>query len=213
MAVGLDLELPVALADVFHHLEKQRVDHGFAARERDVGNFAIHRLGEEAEYLVLVQFIVERLARPAFLDAVEAREVALVRDLPGDVERRTEITRAGSSRSGRRDDNVGRTSRCLLAHRLVLQQPLLPQLRDVRERLAFDHALRVVEALLQSPNDGALVTARSDLAYYSRSSGVEREDLLGTGLEQHPPELFFAEFGVFVEFHGGTNPTTAHCIA
>ena len=69
--------------------------HGLAAREREIRDLIVHQLLEHIEDLSLVELVLERLARPAFLDAVQAGEVALVRDLPRDVKRRAEI--AGSS--------------------------------------------------------------------------------------------------------------------
>jgi hypothetical protein len=100
--VGLDLELRAALAGALDHREEVRVEHRLAARERQVGDLAVEQLVEDGEDLVAVELVGERLARPALLDAVQAGEVALVGDLPGDVERRREILRLGGGRSGHR---------------------------------------------------------------------------------------------------------------
>jgi hypothetical protein len=102
VGVGLDLELGAALAGALDHREEMRVEHRLAARERQVGNLAVEQLVEDGEDLVAVELVGERLARPALLDAVQAGEVALVGDLPGDVERRGEILRLSGSRSGHR---------------------------------------------------------------------------------------------------------------
>ena len=99
MAVGLDFELASALADILDHLEESGVHHGFAAREGEVGHLAVHELLEHGKDFALAQFVAERFARPAFLDAVQAREIALVGDLPGDVQRGPQV--AGTGLCGR----------------------------------------------------------------------------------------------------------------
>ena len=81
-------------AGALDHSEEVRVQHRLPAGERQVGNLEIYRLLEDAEYLLVGELVVERLARAAFLDAVQAGEIALVGDLPGDVERRAQVARA-----------------------------------------------------------------------------------------------------------------------
>ena len=98
VAVGLDLELAAARGDALDHLEEVRVQHRLAAGEREVRDLVVHQLVDHAEDLVAAELVRERLARPALLDAVQAGEVALVGDLPRDVERRGEVFRVGGSR-------------------------------------------------------------------------------------------------------------------
>jgi hypothetical protein len=80
---------------MLHHLEELRMQHGLAARKRQVGDFAVQQLVEDSEYLRRVEFVGEGLPRPALLDAVQAGEIALVGDLSGNIKRRGEILRLG----------------------------------------------------------------------------------------------------------------------
>ena len=86
--VGLDLQLPAAGANALDHFEESRVEHRFTAGEGQVRDFVIHHLVDHVEDLPLIELVTKRLARPAFLDAMQAREIALVGNLPGDVKRR-----------------------------------------------------------------------------------------------------------------------------
>jgi hypothetical protein len=45
----------------------------------------VHQLIEDVEHVLVVELVAKRLAGTALLDAMEAGEVALVGDLPGDV--------------------------------------------------------------------------------------------------------------------------------
>ena len=166
VAVGLDLELAAARADVLDHVEEARMDHRLAAREREVGDLVVHQLLEDAEDLLVVELVVKRLAGPAFLDAVQAREVALVGDLPRDVERRAEVARLGGGRRRRRTRGPAVASVASSVTRSVLHQALLPQVGDERDDFALDRAVAVVEALLQPRGDRALVAARLDFAHH-----------------------------------------------
>ena len=76
----------------------------------------VHELTEDAEHLLLVELILERLAGSAFLDAVEAGEVALVGHLPGDIKRRSEIRRFGMARFARGSRRFTRGHGCLPGH-------------------------------------------------------------------------------------------------
>ena len=104
VTVGLDLELAAARADVFDHLEEMRMDHRLAARERQVRDLLVQQLREHAEDLLAAQLVAKRLARAALLDAMQAREIAFVGDLPRDVERRTQVSGLGGRRRRRGND-------------------------------------------------------------------------------------------------------------
>src|SRR4029079_5709573 len=89
--VGLDLELRVACADVLDHFEEMRMEHRLTARERQIRHLERQKLIEDPEQRGFVELAAKSLAGAAFLDAMQAREIALVRDLPCDVERCREI--------------------------------------------------------------------------------------------------------------------------
>src|SRR4030095_14617744 len=91
VTIGFDLELAVARAYIFDHLEEQRVDHRLSARKRQIRNLMVHELLENVEDLPFIQLIAKCLAGAAFLDAVKAGEVALVRHLARDIKRRAEV--------------------------------------------------------------------------------------------------------------------------
>src|SRR6185436_12456046 len=77
-------------AGVFDHREEQRMRHRLAAGERQIRNAERHHLLERSEHLRLVELVAEALPRAALLDAVHAREVAFVGDLPSHVQRRAQ---------------------------------------------------------------------------------------------------------------------------
>jgi hypothetical protein len=88
VAVGFDLEYGAARAHALDHREEMRMQHRLATRERQVRHVVVHELVDDGEHPRGVELVAEGLARTALLDAVQAGEVALVRDLPRDVERR-----------------------------------------------------------------------------------------------------------------------------
>src|SRR4029077_14352778 len=106
VTVGLDLELSAASAEVLDHPEEVWMDHRLATRGRQVGDLELPDLIEDTEDLTLRKLVGKRFAGTALLYAVQAREVALVGDLPCDVERRAEFGRAFGLRGRRR--RVGR---------------------------------------------------------------------------------------------------------
>ncbi len=186
VAVGLDLELAAARADALDHLEEVRVQHRLAAGERQVGDLAIHQLVEDGEDLVAVELVRERLARPALLDAVQAGEVALVGDLPGDVQRRGEILRLGGRRSRSRHHPSTRPRWRRSARKAATSRSIAPPWSAKR---SFSRAAIVASSPLR------------DLAHHGRGRRVEGEDLFGARLEQHAAELLLAELDVLGQAH------------
>ena len=116
VAIGLDLELRAARAHALDHVEEPRVQHRLAAREGQVRDLVVHQLVDDGEHLLGAELVGERLARTALLDAVEAREVALVRDLPRDIERRGQVLRLGRRREACRPGRPGGRVRCEIGH-------------------------------------------------------------------------------------------------
>jgi hypothetical protein len=97
VAVRLDLELPAAAAKALHHREKVRMHHRLAAREGHVRDLQRDHLVDDGEGVALRELVGKSLARTALLDAVQTGKVALVGDLPRDVERRAEILERGAA--------------------------------------------------------------------------------------------------------------------
>ena len=75
VAVGLDLELAVAAADILRHVEEAPMDHRLAAREREVGHLQVHHLIEHREDLRVVELVGERFAGP--LSSMQCRHARL----------------------------------------------------------------------------------------------------------------------------------------
>src|SRR5262249_17264573 len=148
---------------------------------------------ESVEYLIVGELIAEGLAGSALLDAVQAGKVALVRDLPRDIERRAEIAGAGRRRRGRGAAGCGCAGARRFGHRSILPQTLLPHTGDESRSLTLDHATLVAEALFQPPGYVGLARARLDLPHHGSGSRIQRVDLLRPRLEQHAAELLFTE--------------------
>jgi hypothetical protein len=68
---------------------------GLTAGERKIGNLVIGSLPQEFEYLGLAELVAKGLAGTALFDAMQASKVALVGDLPGNVERSTQLAGSG----------------------------------------------------------------------------------------------------------------------
>ena len=149
----------------------------------------IEQLVEDAEDLVTVELVAKRLARPAFLDAVQAREVAFVGDLPGDVQRRAEVLRRSRGRGDRRGGAQSTTN------------PFSRRSAMKRGDFALDGPVGVVKAVLQFRGDLTLVAAAFDGADHGRRGGAQREDLLGARLEQDAAELLLTELNVLGKVH------------
>jgi hypothetical protein len=129
VAVGLDLELRAARARPLDHREELRMQHGLAARKRQVGDLVVHELVDDGQHLRGIELVDERLARTAFLDAMKAGQVALVRDLPGDVEWRGQVFRLGGSREARRPGCLGGRIRCEIGHAVRPREARVPAAR------------------------------------------------------------------------------------
>jgi hypothetical protein len=200
MAVGFDLELGAARAHVLDHLEELRMEHRLAARKGQVRHLVVHELVEHGKDLRRVELVRKGLARPALLDAMQAGEVALVGDLPRNVERRGQIL--GLGRCRRRNGRLGGRTRRHLGHSSTLHEPALAQIGDEGGDFALDRPVAVVKALFQSGHDRALIATGFDLAHDGRGRRVEGEDLLGARLEEHAAEFLLAELHVFRQLHG-----------
>ena len=147
------------------------------------GHLLIQQLGEHAHDLLPAQLVAKRLARAALLDAMQAREIAFVGDLPRDVERRTEVSGLRRRRRLGGDDRrrVGRHG----AHGAVpSSRPLSRRSAMNASDFALDRAVGVAEALLQDRHDLALVATGSKFADDRRGGRIERVDLLGARLEE-----------------------------
>ena len=76
-------------------------------------------------------------------------------------------------------------------------RPLCRSSAMKRDDFALDLVGAVVEALFQPRDDHVLVAAGLDLPHDSGCRRIEREDLLGAGLEEDAAEFLFAEFDEF----------------
>ena len=192
VAVRLDLELPALAADVLDHLEEQRMEHRLPARERQVGNVGSIIWSQHAEDLLPVELVAERLAGAAFLDAVEAGEVALVRDLPGDVERRAEIASDSVAASLRYRRTAAAAADVAVCFR-ILDQPLRRRSAMKATTSRSIALVRIVEGFLQAAHDVLLVATRLDLAHDRGGDRVEREHLLGGASRRGRPRTSLLE--------------------
>src|SRR5215468_1154341 len=109
-------ELGTARAHALDHREEMRMQHRLASRERQVRDVVVQELVDDGEHSGGVELVAEGLARTALLDAVQAGEIALVRDLPRDVERRAQVLRLGGRRKARRPGSLSRDARCEIGH-------------------------------------------------------------------------------------------------
>ena len=184
------LSCAAARADVFDHLEEVRMDHRLAARERQVRDLVVHQLFEHSEDLLAAQLVLERLAGAAFLDAMQAREIALVGDLPRDVERRAQVSGLGGAGVVAGCRRCGRS----LSRRRSSSRPFCAQIGDeapaLRARLRRRHPRKRsfrIDTISRSSRTGR------DLAHDCGRGGVERVDLLGARLEKDAAELLLTK--------------------
>src|SRR5262249_28811007 len=109
------------------------------------------------------ELVAEGLARTALLDAVQAGEGALVRDLPRDVERRAQVLRlAGTERPADREVSAA-TPAARSATPSAIEEPALAQLGDEGADFALDHCVATGEAVGEPRRDRILVASHRDL--------------------------------------------------
>ncbi len=124
----------------------------------------VHQLIDHFEHLSAIEFVLKSLPRSAFLDAMQAREIALVGNLPGDIKRRRQVLRTSHSRR-------------------FLQQSLLPKIADKGRHFALDRIWRSAEAIGQARSNLVRSATRFDLAHHRGRGGIEREYLFGACLK------------------------------
>jgi hypothetical protein len=90
LAVGFDLEVYAGRTERLGHREEMWNDQRLAAAQHHIGNAAAHDVVGNAQRLARVELVIEFLPRCRLGTAMQAREIAVARQLPRDEKRRAE---------------------------------------------------------------------------------------------------------------------------